>query len=905
MDLLEKASVILTPTAYNNGEALCVKPSDGSGDFDFSRNSAATRVNAQGLVENVQILSSNLVQNGDFSEEGAEEVSNGSFSQEGAEEVTNGNFDTDLSGWQVIDSATGIDITWTENGVSFITDGAGGGIQQSVMTIGKYYLIEFDYTAISGGIQLSPYFGSIDETKRYSGIFEATTTNISFYRNNSFGNTEGLIDNVSVREVAQNWTLGTGWSIAEDKATVDNTVNANLDQTCLTSGKTYKVSFEISDLQVGGNITIGDTASPSTYTATSNGVQTFYFTPTQSVLRVRGKGYPCSITNISVKEVGMDWNLQTGWEISENKLNCLGSSSQIEASTLLNFDITKKYKLVFTISGVDSGSRSFRVYTQGSNGGVIFSYTPHINGTYEYYYDPSINGTKLAFQTAFNQSTFSIDDVSVIEITDDTNLPRINYEGFSYQDDLGSEEVVNGTFDTDLNNWVTYGGTLISWESGGYALLDSNGGYWCKIKQSNVFEIGKTYKVTLTAKSNRTDLNFHASPITGSFSQADTFETFDQYYTATTTSFVFGYSNAGSATITIDNVSVKEYLGQSVVPNSGCGSWLFESQSTNTIIDSNSNFLAFNMDLIYNNVKSPDGTQNAFKATTTTTSGAQFRPNQTITTPSTFSIFLKYGNNQWYQVINSSATGFYANIDVENGVFGTSGADTDNLSVKDYGNGWYRFSGTFTSASTNGGIRVYASSSSSAGWAGVSAPIGSYVYGYGFQVEALNYATSYIPTSGSQVTRNQDVCTNGGTGTGLINSTEGVLYAEVAALNNNLSGYIGIYGASNSRIRITFTNQIKAQLFNGSYQVNMGSTQIATNMNKIAFKYKENDFALWINGVEVATDTSGLTFSANTLSYFNLSGYDGTSNIFLGKTKAVAVWKEALSDSELQSLTTI
>ena len=52
----------------------------------------------KGLVENVQILSSNLVQNGDFSEEGAEEVSNGSFSQEGVELVTNGSFDTD-SDW--------------------------------------------------------------------------------------------------------------------------------------------------------------------------------------------------------------------------------------------------------------------------------------------------------------------------------------------------------------------------------------------------------------------------------------------------------------------------------------------------------------------------------------------------------------------------------------------------------------------------------------------------------------------------------------------------------------------------------------------------------------------------------------------------------------------------------------
>ena len=31
------------------------------------------------------------------------------------------------------------------------------------------------------------------------------------------------------------------------------------------------------------------------------------------------------------------------------------------------------------------------------------------------------------------------------------------------------------------------------------------------------------------------------------------------------------------------------------------------------------------------------------------------------------------------------------------------------------------------------------------------------------------------------------------------------------------------------------------------------------NNNKIALKYKANDFALWINGTEVATDTSGIT----------------------------------------------
>ena len=79
-NLLDQASIVLTPTAYDNGKVLCAKPSEPPyGDFDFSRNSAATRVNAQGLVENVQILSSNLVSNGDFSQEGSELVTNGSF----------------------------------------------------------------------------------------------------------------------------------------------------------------------------------------------------------------------------------------------------------------------------------------------------------------------------------------------------------------------------------------------------------------------------------------------------------------------------------------------------------------------------------------------------------------------------------------------------------------------------------------------------------------------------------------------------------------------------------------------------------------------------------------------------------------------------------------------------------
>ena len=80
-NLLDKASVILTPTAYNNGEALCVKPSDGSGDFDFSRATEATRVNSQGLIETIGVNLPRINYEG-FSYQdalGSEEVVNGNF----------------------------------------------------------------------------------------------------------------------------------------------------------------------------------------------------------------------------------------------------------------------------------------------------------------------------------------------------------------------------------------------------------------------------------------------------------------------------------------------------------------------------------------------------------------------------------------------------------------------------------------------------------------------------------------------------------------------------------------------------------------------------------------------------------------------------------------------------------
>jgi hypothetical protein len=180
---------------------------------------------------------------------------------------------------------------------------------------------------------------------------------------------------------------------------------------------------------------------------------------------------------------------------------------------------------------------------------------------------------------------------------------------------------------------------------------------------------------------------------------------------------------------------------------------------------------------------------------------------------------------------------------------------------------------------------------------------------WGGQVEHGSYATSYIPTSGSTVTRNQDIFTRDGIGS-LINSTEGVLFAEMAALvnldtTNPDRGFSISNGSTNNTIYIYFqsaTNKLSFIVISGGTIQFSGSTTSfdVTSFNKVALKYKQNDFALWVNGIEVATDSSGNTPTGlSKLSFDNGAGNDK----FYGKVKQLQVYKTALTDDTLALLT--
>ena len=910
-NLLDKASIILTPTAYNNGEALCVKPSDGSGDFDFSRNSAATRVNAQGLVENVQILSSNLVQNGDFSEEGSEEVSNGSFSQEGSELITNGDFATDSdwikgTGWSIANG------TATYDG----TGGTSALIQNGVIEINKTYKVTIDVISNEGSGANTIFLGNNTINTQHLEVgsytfYGASTSGIGLA---IYGRSGEIfkIDNVSVKEVGQDWTLGTGWSIGEDKASSDGsqTSNSSLFQSnVLTQNKYYKFEFTLSNVTSGAvrlRNGIGDYETYISY-QNSNGTYTAYSivnSSNKTLVVDADSSFIGSITNISVKEVGQDWNLIGTATITENQANIVTASAVTGISQTNILTIGESYKLTYNI-------------VSNNNGGLKISGNeiPSVVGNNTYYFTAS--ATALEILRNSGVTDISITNISVIEITDDTNLPRINYEGFSYQDALGIEQIVNGDFSNGSTDWSFLGDTII--QNGVAEFPTSTNSF---LIQSNAIPLSvKTYKLqyeVITTNGNDFRLAGGNSAFGTVFLDSATIGVKTIYIVSNGTNVNLQFNNdnfIGS----IDNVSVKEYLGQEVVPDSGCGSWLFEPQSTNLITQSelfsDASWVKINSS-VASGFASPSGNTNAYKliaSVSNTDHRTRTAPIATaaVGTAVTFSIYIKPQEITKIALVDNWTNLSYGVVNLTtNSVIEEAQGTT---SVTEILNGFRRVSFTYQTANINTLPAVYllddAYTSGNPTSYTFASDGTSGVYIWGAQLEQQSYATSYIPTEGSTVTRNQDVCTNGGS-LASINSTEGVLYAEIArSEEENLYRLLGIDdGTSNNYVKMGFENSRGAfwirAVINGVTSISSDNA-LTSNPNefyKIAIRYQSGNSAIYINGTSVLTTTT--TFSSGNFTALDFNHWNNSLNFF-GKTKAVAVWKEALSDQELTELTTI
>jgi hypothetical protein len=279
-------------------------------------------------------------------------------------------------------------------------------------------------------------------------------------------------------------------------------------------------------------------------------------------------------------------------------------------------------------------------------------------------------------------------------------------------------------------------------------------------------------------------------------------------------------------------------------------------------------------------------------------SALRYRYGSTVTsgTEYTLSAYILMDDNSEPVVSNNITNGDFS-LNIGNTV--VVGTNNPNVSM---GNNIWRVSKTSvaSASSSNNGIIKYTGQSSKS------------FRVVGWQMEVGSYATSYIPTSGSTVTRNVDAIYKTGISS-LINSTEGVLYAEISALANDLTykrisiGTSDNLFADNVGLRFNDTGTSVTYQFRvgNVYQAELTSTINQTDVNKLACVWKVNRFELWLNGVKVAEDTSGSVPSANTL---NSVFYGKTSTTLAeplySNTKSLMIFPSALSDTELAQLTT-
>ena len=435
-NLLEKASILTTPTAYDNGKILSVKPAPS--------------------------LGSELITNGDFSDgtNGWNAAGGGSISVSNNQLTLEGNNDFNFYARQAVQGFEAgkqykieIDVAGgTTSKMQVSLYGEGLFFENQPIVLGKLSAIATITNGVDGSRFLDIYNRNDDGLNdtlilNSVSVKEVIDGDFDFTRNSSATrvNSEGLIEDVQIlssnlvsngdfsqegSELITNGDFATDsdWNkinstISGGAGNLNGTgVTSMLYQNILTNGKTYKVTFTVSDYNSLGEARIIESSGSAIYTITSNGTFTFTFTHSNAdgnfLFRAR-TGAIFSIDNVSVKEVGQDWTLGSGWSIGANKAICDGSDG-VNITQNGVIENLKKYKISFNILNYVSGFLNGRIGSANSN-----DFTVSSDGNYSF--NTTSDGTNFVFRSSsFNGS---ITNVSVIEITDDTNLPRIDYTG--------------------------------------------------------------------------------------------------------------------------------------------------------------------------------------------------------------------------------------------------------------------------------------------------------------------------------------------------------------------------------------------------------------------------------------------------------------------------------------------
>ena len=368
------------------------------------------------------------------------------------------------------------------------------------------------------------------------------------------------------------------------------------------------------------------------------------------------------------------------------------------------------------------------------------------------------------------------------------------------------------------------------------------------------------------------------------------------------------YIATTSAAVSVGPVSGLPRLDYS--GGASCPSLLLEPQRTNLVrfseqFDNSAWLKLAAASISANQTTSPDGYTNADNITWTA-SGAStqlYQVNSTSGTSQTLSLFIKYisGSGTGFRLSVGSDIQFGINLEFSNGgatLTGTAGVNVTSYKIEDYGNNWFRVSvvAAYSAASTEYNLYRYSGT-------------GTDVYAiWGAQLESASaiYATSYIPTLSSAVTRVNERVLKTGIGS-LIGGTSGTIFYEIHT-NPNMSTQfykqLFYYIDASALQGYAFVDNSYFIKTNANLGNMTSSIALAKDTTyKIAIAYALNDFKLYINGVEAASSTSGTP--KDFVDILSIGSYAGVGEYNEFGFKQILHFKTRLSNASLSELTTL
>ena len=320
----------------------------------------------------------------------------------------------------------------------------------------------------------------------------------------------------------------------------------------------------------------------------------------------------------------------------------------------------------------------------------------------------------------------------------------------------------------------------------------------------------------------------------------------------------FDFSRASSAT-RVNKDGLIETVGSGEpridFKDDAKGALLLEPSRSNKIPTSNdfngSGWLVSDITATANQVVSPNGTLNASKLEATGNGSLRNQSEASFNDGYAYSIFVKKGNSR-YVTIRSA---FFTQSIIVGFDLDTLTAQTDGK-IEDYGNDWYRLSiskNISGDADKSGFFYLYLPNSLGS----QTSVSGNYVYAYGGQIEDGSYATSYIPTSGSAVTRLADSCNNDFSVISTVANTNTVVlkfitmgfdvdFAELLRFSDG-TNEIALEGFSTNNYDMYGSGLTSSGMVDGALSLDAGS------INTISFSYSGTSLRFSHNGSTINT----------------------------------------------------